>query len=98
MGEYFHTEWVRGLCAQAVDGLRDELESAGKGVHFRLFEAYDLRDPDASPKVTYDELAGRFGMSATQVTNYLALARRGFRRLVLEQLRAVTGNERSPLG
>ena len=37
----------------------------------------------------------RFELKTTDVTNYLAYARREFRRIVLEQLREMTGSERS---
>jgi hypothetical protein len=34
-----------------------------------------------------------FSLAVTDVTNYLAFARREFRRCVLEQLREMTGSE-----
>lgn len=89
----FHREWVRTLFALAVDELRARLEKAGKGVHFQIFERYDLADPAEGPRPTYAELAETHGLPTTQVTNFLALARRELRRVVLEQLRATTGSE-----
>ena len=50
------------------------------------FDAYDLAGDEAA-RPTYAELARRFGLSATDVTNELAAARREFRRLVLDALR-----------
>ena len=38
-------------------------------------------------------LAEELGITAVQVTNDLAAARRDFRRLVLDELRALTGSE-----
>ena len=35
----------------------------------------------------------RFGIKATDVTNYLAFARKQFRRIVLDELRAMTSGE-----
>ena len=37
--------------------------------------------------------ARQFGLKTSDVTNYLAYARREFRRIVLEQLREMTGSE-----
>ena len=38
-------------------------------------------------------MAQQFGLKTSDVTNYLAYARREFRRVVLEQLREMTGSE-----
>lgn len=84
--EYFHREWVRSVFTVAVERLRGE----NKQPHFAIFEAYDL-DEDRS--VSYRELAARFGISETQVTNHLAAMRRRFRELVIEALREVTASE-----
>jgi RNA polymerase sigma factor (sigma-70 family) len=89
--DYFEKEWVRTLFAQAVEQLRVECESAGKNLHFQVFAGYDLDDSD--PKPSYANLAARFNLSVTDVTNYLAFARREFRRCVLEKLRVMTGSE-----
>ena len=89
--DYFEKEWVRTLFALAVGQLRAHCESSGKGLHFELFEGYDLDDCD--PKPSYAALAARFSLAVTDVTNYLAFARREFRRCVLEQLHQMTGSE-----
>jgi RNA polymerase sigma factor (sigma-70 family) len=82
---YFHREWLRSLFAAAAARLRDGCITRGRPQRFALFDAYDLGDEAARP--TYAELARRFGLSATDVTNELAAARREFRRFVLEALR-----------
>ncbi len=87
--DYFHREWVRGMFTLAVDTLRRRCESAGRGVHFQLFEAYDLGDEDAS----YASLAQTFGLDQATVNNYLAATRRDFRRIVLEKLREITATD-----
>ncbi len=91
--EYFHREWVRSLFGLAVDDLRRWCEESGKQVYFRLFERYDLEGSDAPERPTYAELAAANGLPVTQVTNYLAAARRELRRLVLERLRELTATE-----
>ena len=83
--EYFHREWVRALFARAVERLRAETSPR----RFLLFERYDLEED----RPTYAELAMELGITTVQVTNELAAARRDFRRLVLEELRTLTGSE-----
>lgn len=89
---YFHAETVRSLFALAVEALHEECTAKGKDLAFRLFERYDL-DAGPSGDPSYAELAAEHGVSAMDVTNQLAFARRTFRRLVLERLRAITGSE-----
>lgn len=89
----FHREWVRSLFELAVERLREECAGAGKQDHFRLFERYDLGADAQGSKPTYAELATELGLPLTQVTNHLAFARRSFRRIVLEELRALTGDD-----
>lgn len=93
MEEYFHREWVRSLFGLAVEDLRQWAEKAGKQVHFRLFERYDLNGADAPDRPSYGELAAEHSLPVTQVTNHLAAARRELRRLVLERLRELTATE-----
>ena len=89
--EYFHREWTRSLFALAVDRLHRRCDAEGKQKQFAVFEAYDL---DEDRGVSYRELAVRFDIAETQVTNYLAAMRRRFRETVLEALREVTATER----
>lgn len=93
LDELFYKEWIRHVFGLAVGELRDRLKASGKDVHFALFERLDLESAESDPKPTYDELASRFELSISQVTNYLAAARREFRRVVLETLRDVTASE-----
>ncbi len=91
--EFFHQEWVRHLLGLAVEELRRQCQASDKSLHFALFERYDLDGPESQKPLTYAELGEAFGLTATQVTNYLASVRRQFRALVLDMLRASTGNE-----
>jgi RNA polymerase sigma factor (sigma-70 family) len=92
MEDYFHREWVRNLFGLAVEAVRTELERRGKAVHFRIFVRYDLDDSPGG-RLTYERVATEFGISTSDVTNYLALARREFRRILLGMLRESTGGE-----
>lgn len=91
--ELFRREWVRSLFALAVDDLRRRCSESGKEVCFALFQRYDLQGPDEAADLTYADLGREFGLPVTQVTNYLAFARRQFRQLVLDRLRATAGSE-----
>jgi RNA polymerase sigma factor (sigma-70 family) len=86
--ELFQREWVRSLFALALEDLRTACEADGKQVQFRMFERYDL---DAG--TSYQELAQEFGLPVTTVTNYLAWARREFRKLLLARLLRITGGD-----
>jgi DNA-directed RNA polymerase specialized sigma24 family protein len=90
--EFFQREWIRHLFALAVDRLRVLCADRGKNVHFEIFRAYDLEADDAA-RLSYADLAGRHGIPATQVTNFLSWTRGEFRRIVLELLAEITGSE-----
>jgi RNA polymerase sigma factor (sigma-70 family) len=87
----FDKEWVRSLFVLGLARLQASCESGGKLIHFELFARYDLGDVDPP---SYVQLATEFGVATTDVTNYLAFARREFRRCVLEQLREMTTSEK----
>jgi ECF sigma factor len=91
--ELFRREWVRSLFGLAVDDARRALERDGKSVHFALFERYDLDADAAGSRPSYAALGAELSLSTSQVTNYLAVARRAFRRAVLERLRALSGSD-----
>jgi len=89
--ERFEKEWVRNLFSQGLERLRASCEFADKSIHFDLFRRYDLDDGDS--RLSYTEMATEYGLSVTDVTNYLAFARREFRRCVLDELREMTATD-----
>jgi RNA polymerase sigma factor (sigma-70 family) len=89
--EIFDREWRRQLFALAIGDLRAHAERTGKVAAFGVFEEYDLAE-DARP--SYKELAVRYGIAETAVTNHLAWARRMLRGFAAERLRGVTSGER----
>lgn len=89
----FREEWVRRIFELAIDDARAQCDADGKTVHFQLFEVYDLAAHNPGERPTYDELAGRFDLPVTQVTNFLALARRRFRAAVLGRVRELTASD-----
>jgi DNA-directed RNA polymerase specialized sigma24 family protein len=92
MDDFLEKEFIRGLFLVSVAALREFCEARGKQVHFRLFELYDL-DDSAANRVGYADLARQFDLTVTDVTNYLAFARRQFRSIALEKLRETTASE-----
>jgi len=90
MEEFFEKESVRSLFALAVEDLRTLCMQRERERTFRLFEVYDLEDND---DVSYQQLAQEYGVEVSDVTNALSWARREFRRLALERLRALCGTE-----
>jgi len=91
MDDYFEQEWLRSLFSLAIETLRAECDAKNKSTHFQIFQRYDL--DETGDKLSYDQLAAEFKTSATNITNYLAYARREFRRIVLEKLREMTATD-----
>lgn len=85
----FEKEWSRAVFSIALRRVRVQCEAAGKAQHYELLERYDLADE----RPTYAELARRFGISLTDVTNRLSRVRRQLRSAVLEVLRELTASE-----
>ena len=88
----FHREWVRSVLADAVRRLRERYREAGRVGQLALFERYDLADSD-EVRPTYAKLAAEYGIAVTQVTNWLAAARRDFRAIVLDTIRDLSGSD-----
>ena len=93
MDDYFDKEWIRSLFSVAVEELRKVCETKNKSIYFSIFERYDLSEASSAGKLTYDDLASEFKLPTTKVTNYLAYARREFRRILLDKLREITLTE-----
>ena len=87
---YFHREWVRQVFALSVESLSDEYTRRGRVAAFRAFELYDLA---GESRASYAEIAAVLGVPVSQVTNFLAAARRDLRRTVLDQLRSLTATD-----
>ncbi|HEX7878012.1 MAG TPA: hypothetical protein VF720_01305 [Candidatus Eisenbacteria bacterium] len=86
----FEQEWARALFDSGIAALRDDLESNGRALRWRIFEATDLAHGE---RPSYRELAGRFREPETQITNHLAAARRQLRQILSQRLRDLTGSD-----
>ena len=89
----FDREWVRAVLTRAVARLRERCLTNQRAVHFVLFERYDLASAGGGEPPTYAALAHELGLSPSQVTNWLAAARREFRAAVLETLREICATD-----
>lgn len=87
----FEREWRRQLFSLALEDLRDLCEECGRARQFAIFEAYDLVDNE---RPSYADLAARYSITETTVTNHLAWTRRTLRALVTERMRGVTSGDR----
>lgn len=85
----FDAEWVRHVMDLAVTRLEDHLRARGKPVHAILFREFHLTDDPPS----YADASARHGVSVADVTNWLHVARREFRRIALALLRELTVND-----
>jgi len=88
--DFFEKEWIRSLFSSAVDELKALCAARGKQKVFALFESYDL---DGEENISYAELARRYDLPLTDVTNHLAWARREFRRIAMDRLHALSTSE-----
>jgi len=73
----------------ALDDLRCYCEDSSKQVTFEVFRDYDLCDDD---RPSYSDLAVKYGIPETTVTNYLASTRRMLRQFVMERLKGTTAD------
>jgi hypothetical protein len=86
----FQQEFVRGLFERAVESVRQEMTAAGKTLPLTLFERFDLSPREGD---TYAKVAAELGLTTSQVTNGLALARRRFREKAIGALRLLCGTD-----
>jgi RNA polymerase sigma factor (sigma-70 family) len=90
LDDFFEKEWIRSLFALAVEDLGKLCDERNRSQSFQLFEAYHL---DGAEQLSYSQLAGRFGITVSAVTNALAWTRREFRRIALNRLREICGSD-----
>jgi RNA polymerase sigma factor (sigma-70 family) len=91
--EFFEKEWRRSIFNLALELFKGRLAEHGKQVQFELFEAYVLNEGEEGRRIRYEDLARQFGLTIATVTNYLAAARREFRRAVFDKLKELTVND-----
>lgn len=83
--ELFDRQWARDVMAQSLVRLRDVLRKDGKETYFKVYELYELH-PGEAGRPTYDQVARKVGIAATDVTNYLRHARERLQGLIAERV------------
>jgi RNA polymerase sigma factor (sigma-70 family) len=86
----FEMEWKRSVFNLALELFQTRSARQGRDLQFKLFEKYVLDGLEDGRRIKYEDLARQFGLSTTTVTNYLAAARRDFRRAVFDKIRELT--------
>jgi RNA polymerase sigma-70 factor (ECF subfamily) len=89
----FEREWVRSVLEASLEALRQECEASGRRETWEVFVARDVEGSEGDVAPGYAELAARFGLPVSQVTNYLHWARTRFRGHLVATLRALTASE-----
>ncbi len=89
----FDREWMRSVLSIALAALHHECIAQDRATTWQVFSEYDVDGANLDERPTYESLAKRVGIPATQVTNYLNWARRRFRAHVLETVRELTAND-----
>jgi RNA polymerase sigma-70 factor (ECF subfamily) len=82
--EAFDREWARGVLADSIARLGDELNREGKALPFELFREYCLDAPEPG---SYEDLARRHGVSLDDVRNSLRAVRQRGREILKDMLR-----------
>lgn len=85
----FDAAWLRRLVTLARERLDAGLRARGKPVHAELFRRFHVDDEPPA----YGAVAAELGVKVTDITNWLHVARREFRRIALELLRELTASE-----
>lgn len=80
--EVLDAAWRRELLQRAEALLRDELQGNGRGTYYALFRDYYLAEGD---EPDHQALARRYGVTRTDVSNWLDHAKRRY-RAILERL------------
>ncbi len=82
--EAFDRNWASVVLRTALERLKEHYEKRGKTKYYRALVGYEMPEGE---KPTYEELAGKLGVSVFDVRNYLHAARVTFRSV----LRQVVG-------
>jgi len=77
--------WRRELCERTLRSIEEELSSEGKRTYWLLFRDWFLDEGEAGADVDHDTLAARYGITRTDVSNWLDHAKKRYR----ERLRAL---------
>ncbi|MCH7667263.1 MAG: hypothetical protein IH936_15200 [Acidobacteria bacterium] len=84
----FDRNWAKCLIENCVERLREECDALGKNVQFKVFEARYLRR--SSTGTAYRAIAAEFGLSETDVDNYLRWVKPRLQGILMDEVAAST--------
>lgn len=87
----FDREWARSVIDEALRELEALYRAAGMEKAFKLFHLKHIEEPDED--LSYEALAKRFGLKATDVTNWLHRAKRKMQELVFRKVRETVDSD-----
>ena len=93
--EAFDAAYRRQLLSAAVRAMSDQYDKEGRPHYMDVFERCYLRPLGTGPDSTYRDIATAFEVPVTDVTNWLAHARRRFRETVSALVRESVADEPS---
>ncbi len=93
--EAFDAAYRRQLLSAAVRAMSDQYDKEGRPHYMEVFERCYLRPLDTGPDLTYRDVATALGVPVTDLTNWLAHARRRLRETVSALVRESVADEPS---
>ena len=84
--------WAQAILQQALANLRQEFNDKVNRVYLEVFECY-LNTGHADQSATYKKMAGQFGISQTDVRNYLHRLKRKYREYIKDEIRKYVTDE-----
>ncbi len=88
----FDREWARSVLDGALHEMEGIYRAAGMEKAYRMFLLKHIEAPD-DEDLSYEALAKRFGLKATDVTNRLHRARRKLQTLIFRRVRETVGSD-----
>ncbi len=89
----FVREWTTALLQDALREMEEDYRARQAYSQYEIFVLREV-DPPAEGPPSYEALAEKFGMSVSDVRNYLYRARKNLRRIVLNRIRDTVTEER----
>jgi len=90
--EVLDREWADSLLEESIEELRSRQADCEREKIFQVFEMIDL-SPDPCRRPTYREVAGRLGLTESDVTHYLHAARQRLRNILIGRIREYARDE-----
>lgn len=84
--------WAQTILHQALENLREEFNTETGRIYLDIFECY-LNAEKTDQFATYKKMAKQFGISETDVRNYLHRVRRKYREYIKNEIRKYVTDE-----